>query len=343
MAVTLRDVAVRAGVSTRTVSNVVNNFHHVSPAMRTRVQTALDELNYRPNLLARGLREGRTGIITLLVPEISVAYFAELAHEIVEQASELGITVMIDETGGHPERELALLGVAGHSSWVDGVLLSSQGLHGPVLAELGLTVPVVLLGERTANSALDHVGIDNVQAARDAVTHLIDSGRRCIAALGGTTVPGDTTSGMRLQGYHEALRAAGLPVDPLLRVHTRTYQRGDAVTAMGALLDGPRDGRLRLDAVFCFSDELAAGALRALHERGLRVPVDVSVVGFDDVEQTRFAIPSLTSIRPDRAQIAATALRLLSDRVAGSQATPCDVRVPHQLMIRESSSSRSPG
>lgn len=339
MAVTLRDVAERAGVSARTVSNVVNNFHHVSPAMRTKVQAALDELNYRPNLLARGLREGRTGIITLLVPEISVAYFAELAHEIVEQASDLGITVMIDETGGKPEHELALLGVAGHSSWVDGVLLSSQGLHGRTLAELGLSVPVVLLGERTANSALDHVGIDNVQAARDAVMHLIATGRRCIAALGGTsaevggTAKADMTSELRLQGYLAALKAAGLPAHPSLRAYTRTYQRGDAAAAVDALFDSPS----RPDAIFCFSDELASGTLRALHERGVRVPADVSVVGFDDVEETRFAIPSLTSIRPDRARIAATALRLLTDRIAGSEGKPCDVKVPYELVVRESS------
>ena len=125
MAVTLRDVAARAGVSTRTVSNVVNGFQHISPAMRTRVQAAMDELNYTPNLLARSLRQGRTGIITLLVPEITVPYFGELAHEVVEQARQLGCTVMIDETGGEPGRERELLDVAfdevGISDWSDKV------------------------------------------------------------------------------------------------------------------------------------------------------------------------------------------------------------------------------
>jgi LacI family repressor for deo operon, udp, cdd, tsx, nupC, and nupG len=118
VAVTLRDVARHAGVSTRTVSNVVNGFPHISPAMRVKVEAALSELNYRPNLLARSLRQGRTGIITLLVPEIAVTYFSELAHEVVEQASERGCTVMIDETGGAPDRERELLDVATQSSWV---------------------------------------------------------------------------------------------------------------------------------------------------------------------------------------------------------------------------------
>ena len=333
MTVTLRDVAQRAGVSTRTVSNVVNNFHHVSPAMRERVQAALDELNYRPNLLARGLREGRTGIITLLLPEISVAYFAQLAHQIVEHASELGITVMIDETAGDPDRELALLGVAGHSSWVDGVLLSSQGLHGRALAELNMPVPVVLLGERTANSAYDHVGIDNVQAASDAVSHLIATGRRRIAALGGADVAVDATSQLRRQGYLTALEHADLPFDDSLHTRTRTYQRDDAASGVRSLLALPKPP----DAVFCFSDQLAVGTLRALHDQGVRVPDDISVVGFDDVDEARFTIPSLTSIRPDRAAIAAAALRLLLDRIGGADGPPRDVRVPHTLVVRESS------
>ena len=337
MAVTLRDVAERADVSTRTVSNVVNNFHHVSPAMRARVQAALDELNYRPNLLARGLREGRTGIITLLLPQIAVPYFAQLAHEIVERASQLGITVMIDETSGEPRRELALLRVSGHSSWVDGVLLSSQGLRGRELADLRLNVPVVLLGERTANSALDHVGIDNVRAAQDAVRHLVESGRRRIAALGGTNLSSDATSQQRLKGYRAALRAAGLPVGRDLHVRTASYERGDAGPAINCLLDRPDPP----DAVFCFSDDLALGSLRALHERGVRVPADMYVVGFDDIEESRFAIPSLTTIRPDRAQIANAALDILLQRIAGSDQKPRDVRVPHHLVCRETTTETS--
>ena len=173
---TLRDVAARAGVSPRTVSNVVNDFRYVSPAMRTKVQAALDELGYKPNLLARGLRQGRTGILTLLLPDIAVPYFGELAHEVVERASQLGFTVMIDETSGQPQRERALLDAATQSSWVDGVLLSSLGLKARDLAGPGSHKPVVLLGEVTALTALDHVGIDNVAASRDAVQHLVQLG-----------------------------------------------------------------------------------------------------------------------------------------------------------------------
>jgi LacI family transcriptional regulator, repressor for deo operon, udp, cdd, tsx, nupC, and nupG len=331
--VTLRDVAARAGVSARTVSNVVNDFPYVSPAMRAKVQAALDELGYKPNLLARGLRQGRTGILTLLVPDIAVPYFGELAHEVVERASQLGFTVMIDETSGQPQRERALLGAAAQSSWVDGVLLSSLALKTRDLASLGSHKPVVLLGELTTLlPVLDHVGIDNVAASRDAVRHLIDSGRRRIAALGASSIGSDATSRLRLKGYRQALTTAGLRADGLY-ARTPDYKRGHAAAALRTMLShgNPPDG------LFCFSDELAAGALRELYEQKLHVPSDISVVGFDDVEQSRFATPSLTSIRPDKAEIASVALDLLIQRIRGSTVKPRDVRIRYQLIVRESS------
>ena len=338
MAVTLRDVAARAGVSTRTVSNVVNDFHYVSPTMRAKVRTALDELDYKPNLLARSLRQGRTGIITLLVPEIAVSYFGELAHEVVERASHLGITVLIDETGGEPDRERALLDVAAQSRLVDGVLLSSMGLHGRELAALGSPLPVVLLGERTAKTSLDHVGINNVRASADAVRHLIDGGRRRIAAIGGVAVPSDMTSRLRLKGYRQALRAAGLAPTGELYVRTAKYTRGAAAEAVAELLEHGQPP----DALFCFSDELALGALRELHQRGCDVPADIAVVGFDDIDGAAYSTPSLTSVRPARAEIAARALDMLSERIEGAELQPRDVRVSHTLSIRESSTVAQP-
>lgn len=338
MAVTLRDVARHAGVSARTVSNVVNEFHYVSPAMQAKVQAALEELNYKPNLLARGLRQGRTGIITLLLPRLTVAYFGELAHEIVERASQLGITVMIDETSGDPKRELALLDVATRYSWVDGVLLSSEGLKGAALASLETTVPVVLLGERTATSTMDHVGIDNVRASEDAVRHLIVSGCRRIAAIDGNASSADVTSRLRLKGYRAALRAAGLPIEDDLYVRTPSYARGDAAPAVRQLLahaDPP-------DALFCFTDELAIGSLRELHEQGIRVPTDISVVGFDDIDESRFTTPSLTSISPNKAEIASAALEMLIERISTPDLKPRDVRVQYELVTRESSADRAP-
>jgi len=331
----MRDVAAHAGVSTRTVSNVVNDYHYVSATMRAKVQAALDELDYKPNLMARGLKQGRTGIITLLLPKIAVPYFGEIAHEVVERASHLGCTVMIDETGGHADRELALLDEAARSGWVDGVLLSAEGLNGSALANLPVDIPVVLLGERTAKTTHDHVGIDNVGASRNATRHLIDLGCRRIAAVGGNTSRGDMTSRLRFKGYRAALRDADLPADDALYARTPQYTRGDAAPAIRQLLQLAEPP----DAIFCFSDELAAGALRELHELGVSVPGQMKIVGFDDIDETRFCIPTITSIRPDKADIADTALTMLLDRVNGSTVQPHDVKVAYELIARESSAA----
>lgn len=334
--VTLRDVAAHAGVSPRTVSNVVNDFTHVSPAMRSKVQASVAALGYKPNMLARGLRQGRTGIITLLVPDLTVAYFAELAHEVVERATELGATVMVDETGGDADRERSLLDTAAKSSWVDGVLLSSLGLSPDDLADLGSRMSVVLLGERTAGSALDHVGIDNVAAAHDAVAHLIESGRTRVMALGGT--PMDATSRLRLNGWRRAMMAAGLSVSDG-HIATPDYLRSSARSAVTGLMSRPEPP----DAIFCFSDELAVGALRGLYDQGARVPHDVAVVGFDDAGISAYLTPGLTSIRQDRAHIARGALDILFERIRGDQGPPRDLTVPYELVVRESSAGPGAG
>lgn len=333
MAVTMRDVARHAGVAPRTVSNVVNDYPYVSDKMRARVQAALAELNYRPNLMARGLRRGRTGIITLLVPLLTASYFGELAHEVVERASALGCTVMIDETGGEAKREMALLDIADRAGWVDGALLSSQGLNGRALSNLRSTIPVVLLGERTAKTAFDHVGIDNVGAARDAVHHLYASGCRRVAAIGGSSAPFDVTSRQRLKGYRTALRAAGGMAKDEIYVPTAEYGRGDAAAAVRQLMHSPRPP----DGLFCFSDELAVGALRELHTQGIRVPEEVKVVGFDDIDEAKYAVPSISTIRPDKSHTALAALTMLLDRVDGSHMPPRDVTIGYELVVRESS------
>jgi DNA-binding LacI/PurR family transcriptional regulator len=342
MGVTLRDVAARAGVSIRTVSNVVNDFHHVSPATRAKVRKALDELDYRPNLLARSLKQGRTGFVTLLVPEITASYFAELAHRLVEVAGEFGMTVVIDETGGRRRRELELLDVVGRSRWVDGILFTPIGLTPRDIADMRPGVPVVLLGERsaarnadtvpTAGLRFDHAGFDNVAASRAAVRHLIDCGRTRIAALGGTAHPSDATTRLRLKGYRQELRAARL-AERGCHAATDVYSRAAGAAAVRRLWTSAA----LPDALFCLNDDLAAGALRELSAAGVKVPQDVSVVGFDDVEQSSYLTPALSSIALDNRALARAALQLLVDRIQGDDGAPRDVRVGHRLVVRESS------
>lgn len=326
---TLSEVAARAGVSVRTVSNVVNAYPFVAPQTRSRVQQALDELGYRPNLAARQLRRGYTGMIGLLVPEISSPYFSELASLVVAAAARRDLTVLIDETGGDPRRESGLLHPAGPRV-VDGLLLSPWMLSPQVLARGPGSVPLVLLGESPADGVLDHVAVDNVAAAREATDHLIALGRRAIAAVGVRPGPNGNTARLRLKGYRQALDAAGL--GPGVEVPVDHLHRRDGAAAVAAMLDAGR----RPDALFCFNDELAVGALRTLADRAIRVPEDIALIGFDDVEDSRYTVPSLSTVAPDKQRIAEAALELLVARIASSEQPVRDVVVPHRLVIRES-------
>jgi DNA-binding LacI/PurR family transcriptional regulator len=333
----LKDVAELAGVSVKTVSNVVNGYVHVSSAMREKVQSAIDQLGYRPNMVARGLRSGRSGVIALAVPELDQPYFAELARLVVSAAEERGYTVLVDQTEGSPERErVVVAGIREHL--VDGVIFSPLGMAGTDVAARHPTTPLVFLGERVTSGLSDHVGIDNVAAAADATRHLVSVGRRRVAAIGVQRASTGETARMREAGYRSALAEAGLAVDEGLIAPASAFHREDGAAAMAVLLDRPAPP----DAVFCFNDSLALGALRTLYERGLRVPDDVALIGFDDIEDGRFATPSLSTVAPDKAAIARSAVELLIGRIETDPDAPCrEIPAGHRLVPRESTLGRA--
>lgn len=335
MPVRLKDVAAHAGVSVKTVSNVVHGYPGVSASLRLRVQDAIDRLGYWPNVTARSLRSGRSGLIGLALPRLHDPYFAELAAAIVSCAAERGWTVLMEQTGGQAHRESDVL--AGHRpAFVDGLIFSPISVSSQVLAAAAPTVPIVLLGEHLQAAPRTRVSVDNVAAARDAVNHLLESGRRRIAAVGVKTGPDAATAQLRLEGYRQALAAAEVTVLFGYELAVDHLQRPDgARAARAALALTPRP-----DALFCFNDLLALGALRELRDAGVRVPQDIALVGFDDIEETRFSIPRLTSVAPDKQAIAAAAveqLLALLDDPAGSEGTL--VQIPHRLIVRESSDS----
>ncbi|WP_253194557.1 LacI family DNA-binding transcriptional regulator [Streptomyces sp. MP131-18] len=319
-----------AKVSPKTVSNVVNGYVHVSPVTRKRVQRAIQELDFRPNRSARNLRRGSTGIIGVIVPDLHMSYFAELSHQLLMAAEEHGRTLLIEQTLGDWRREEAVIDHLG-DRFVDGVVVTPLAPHGSAFtgrAGMGF----VFIGERPSGCSADYVGIDNVAASREAVTHLVDRGRRRIAAIGLQPEPCGGTPLQRHTGYREALAATGLPVDTRLEKETVRYHLHDGARAMRSLLDGPCPP----DAVFCFNDALALGALRALHQRGLRVPDDVAVMGFDDFEATEFSTPSLSSVASDKAAMARGAVRLLLERIDSPERPAREILLGHTLRIRES-------
>jgi DNA-binding LacI/PurR family transcriptional regulator len=337
---TMRDVARRAGVSIKTVSNVVNGYAHISSATRDRVESAIAELGYRPNLTARGLRNGRTGIIALAVPELNIPYFAELAWHVLAAAKERGWTVLIDQTEGLRERE-RLVAAGFRDQVIDGLLFSPLALTAADLAERADGTPMVLLGERVDGPPVaDHVVIDNLAAARAATAHLIAAGRRRVAAIGAQERASGATARIRLEGYRLALAEAGLPYDPELVAPAPRYHRANGAAGMSQLLRLPEPP----DAVFCFNDPLALGAIRRLWDLGLRVPEDVAVVGFDDIEEGCFSVPTLTTIAPDKPELARKAVDLLARRLAepDDPSPPEEIQVGHRLVVRESTAGGGP-
>ncbi|POX48257.1 LacI family transcriptional regulator [Streptomyces sp. Ru71] len=332
----IKDVARYAGVSPKTVSNVINDFEHVSERTRAAVREAIDALGYRVNIAGRQLRQGRTGMITLAVPELDVAYFAELAKHVTAEADRRGHTVLLHQTGGVRERELAALR-GFDAQFSDGVILSPLSLLPRDLAARDRRLPVVLLGERSAEGSTDHVAIDNVRAAREVTAHLLARGRRRIAVVGGAVDGRQGTGRLRTDGYREALTAAGLPFDPGLVVPVDAFLWQDGARAAAALMD--RD--TPPDALLCLNDHLALGALRALHERGRSVPGELDVAGFDDIDASRFSVPSLTTVAPDKQGIARAAVSLLLSRVDAPEAMPPREEVAgHRLIVRESTGGR---
>lgn len=336
----IKDVAIAAGVSWKTVSNVVNGTGRVGDATRARVEEKIAELGYRPNLAGRQLRRGRTNTLALAVPWVHSPYFSLLAHIVIEVAGARGYRVLIEETRTDRDAELQVArGFEVHA--IDGIIFSPLAIGPAEIAEVRGATPMVLLGERDDPGhdrrwSTDHVSIDNVRAARDVTEHLLATGRQRLAFVGAEPVE-DRSGALRLQGFREAHAVQGLEADPRWILPVPQFSRQAGVAAVEEVL--PRIDQV--DGLVCANDELALGALHALRRNGVRVPEDVAVTGWDNTEDGRFSNPSLTTVAPDLQSIAETAVdRVIaqverrSDDGAGGDV---DVVVPHRLLVRESS------
>lgn len=321
MSTTMHDVAREAGVSIKTVSNVINDYQHIRAETRERVEAAIEKLGYRPNLSARGLRSGKTGVISLIIPDLRNAYFAELADTVMRAAAEQGLSVIIEQSGGDRQRELDLLHGARMQA-VDGVLYSVLGLTEKDAHLLDdLAKPMILLGERIFHGPTDHVTMQNVEASRAATRHLISRGRRRILAFGAHRGEVIGSAGLRLRGYREALDEAGIPFDEALVGEVGAWYRSEGAATMKRLLQAG----LAFDGLVAFNDSIALGAMRIMQEAGLRIPEDVAVIGFDDIDETRYTLPTLSTIDPGQQEIAEVAVRFLKERI-GSPGAPIEPR-----------------
>lgn len=334
MAITLHDVARLSGVSIKTVSNVINDYPHIRPATRTKVEAAIAELGYQPNLSARSLRSGRSGVISLLIPDLRNAYFAELADAVMRAAQAKGLSVIIEQMPGGKKEELEILR-GPRMQLVDGILYSVLALGEEDAHELDRRMPMVLLGDRIFHGPKDHVTMQNTAGAKAATDHLLSLGRRRVAALGAH--PGEVvgSAGLRLEGYRQALAEHGVEYDPSIVIPVLTWHRKDGAEAMRAFLATGA----AFDGLVAFNDSMALGAMRVMQEAGLRIPHDVAVIGFDDIDETRYSIPSLSTIDPSKDQIAETAVELLLERIENpdSDAPARDLATVFRVVQRESS------
>ena len=336
---TISDVAKRAGVSAMTVSRVVNGTGYTSTETRTRVEAAIEELGYVPNALARQLRSKRTKTIALVVSDISNPFFTTIARGVEDHAVGLGFSVMYcntDESEVEEEQYLLML----IERQVDGVLLVPARSSGESFRLLNdHHMPVVVLDRRIAARNVDSVRCDSEAGAYALAKHLVELGHRRIAVLTGRR--NVSTSVDRVAGCRRAMEEVGLALPDEL-VHWGGFNVGRLNQA-----DGHRMAQEvlaargeRPSAIFCANNFIGFGAIRALHEAGLRVPDDMSVVAFDDLPEEWVSEPFLTVAAQPAYEIGQRAAAMLLDQIAGShEPTGESVVLPFQLIVRRSSAA----
>lgn len=326
---TLQDVAKRAGVSTMTVSRVINNSGYINKKTRERVELAIAELGYVPNALARSLRFKQTKTLALIISDITNPFFTTLARGVEDIASEQGFSVIFCNTDESRNKESEYLNVVIQKQ-VDGVLLVpaySSIESSKFLQDCG--VPFVVLDRRVPGLDVDMVRCDSEQGAYQIISHLLDLGHQRIAALSGPREV--TTAADRIAGYRRALTERGLEGEAIEYYGEFTVKSGYEMATRALASAAPT-------ALFGANNFIVIGAMRALKEANLRVPEDISVVTFDDLLEAIGVDSTLTVIRQPAYDIGRRATSLLLDRLSGAAPTaPQDIILPTQLIARGSS------
>ena len=321
------DVASRAGVSTSTVSHVLNGTRKVSPASVQAVQQAIQALGYIPNTLARSLARSSTSTIGVAISALSNHYFSETVHAIETECAKHGYMMLFVDTHDDPEQELRVV-TALHHRRVDGVILAPSNDSKALEYLRTNQIPAVLV-DRMMSAQFDQVGVENTQATQALITHLIGHGHRRIGFIAGRT--GFSTTDERVAGYKAALQAAGLAFDPQLLVNGGSNTepaRQATVQLLG--LDAPPT------AIMAGNNLMTLGAMHALRDAQLEVPGQMALVGFDDFDWADFFVPRLTLIAQPVNELGARAVHLLLQRMATPEATPHSVRLAPSLQLRNS-------
>ena len=328
----LESIARRCGVSRSTVSRVINHSPNVSPEVRERVMKVVRETNFQPNMAARGLAAGASRILGLVIPQPVAQFFVDPYFPLLIQGISAACTshdyaMMLWLV--EPEQERRIARQILHAGLIDGVVMTSQQVDDPLIdAMLERNFPFVMIGRAVNERPVTWVDVDNIEAVCRAVTHLTQMGRRRIATITGSLML--ISSRDRLTGYQLALQAAGLPINPELIIESNYQIEGGYVAMQTLLAHQP-------DAVFCASDAMAQGAMRAITEAGLSIPQDVAVVGFDDMPFAAHLKPPLTTVRQPVQRLGETAVDLLIQRLKQpSDSQPTVKTLTTELIIRSS-------
>lgn len=330
---TIQEVAKEAGVSVATVSRVVNRTGPVSEETAQRVRSAIDKLGYQPNVWGRSLRRKESRVLLIFAPNVSNPFYSPILSGIEDTARAAFYNTMLctTGTGGDRARRMEYLDLL-HNGRADGAIFLDVTQDSKVVPEVAREFPVVQCCEYCTDETVSHVSIDNFGAAEDVVRYLIAQGHERIGFVGSTN--DFISTRQRREGYEMVLTEAGIGVRKDYEAYAdRDYSFLSGVRAAGELLDHGE----RPTALFCISDVLAIGAMRAAEERGLRVPEDLTVVGFDGVEYAAMFRPQLTTVSQPCYELGRASCELLLRQIGGGGGEGTACFLPHRMILRDSS------
>lgn len=330
MATSIKDVAKEAGVSIATVSRVLNDIDVVNEETKKKVQDAIKKLGYRPNIVARSLKTQRTRTIGIVVPDISSQLYPEIVRGAEDVANIYKYNVMLCNSDFDIEKEKEYLRVL-REKMVDGILYMSSALEDEIFDLINeLDIKTVLVETSDKEGKLPSVSIDNVKASYEATKYLLEKGRKNIAFIG-IEKSEKNAFGMRCEGYEKALIDSNIKYDKELCYFNNLKIKSGKEGVLELL-----DRGQKFDAIVCASDEIAVGAINTLREKGIRVPEDVSVIGFNNIEIAKNFYPSITTVAQPMYDMGSVAMRMLIKLLNKQELEEAYYELPYELIERSS-------
>lgn len=330
MNVTIYDVAREAGVSMATVSRVVNGNPNVKPSTRKKVLEAIERLGYRPNAVARGLASKKTTTVGVIIPDVSSIFFGEMARGIEDIATMYKYNIILSNSDQNKQKELHLINTM-LGKQVDGIVFMGGKMTEEHIDEFKKSpVPIVLAATMDETKEIPTVNIDYKKAAYDAITYLIEKGHRTIGYVSGP-LDDPINGSQKLAGYRQALEEAGIPFDEAnVTIGDYTYDSG--IEAAETFMEMPQ----KPTAIFVGTDEMALGVIHGLQDKGINVPADIEVIGFDNTRLARMIRPELTTVVQPMYDIGAVAMRLLTKLMNKEKVEDHTIILPHRIEFRSS-------